>query len=560
MGEESVAVRMRPVAELRHDLRTPLNHIIGYGEMLMEDAEDRADTASVEALRQIHSTAKDLVSVIQNTLSPSKTEVTEAELTALRDRLHDPLQGIIESAGALLAAGDGSSTKDLETIRSAAERLMSMAGEAAAVALAPKVAEAAADVPEAPESAVSAKGHLLVVDDNASNRDMLSRRLERQGYSVVLCADGRQALERVRRPGVELVLLDIMMPEMDGYQVLEIMKSDETLRHIPVIMISALDEIQSIVRCIERGAEDYLPKPFDPVLLRARVGASLEKKRLRDAEQRKTLELERALVRLKQTQDQLIMHEKLASLGAVSAGIAHEIKNPLNFVTNFAEISLSLTAELREELPAEALKEVEDLLESLDQSVTKISEHGKRADSIVRSMLLLSRGQGGEKQRTGINKLIAEAANLAYHGLRAQDASFNCTFETDYDINVGELDVVPQQLSRVFLNIVNNACYAVHQKKKKAGDGYMPTLTLGTRRTPEWIEIRIKDNGTGMPEEVKAKIFDPFFTTKPAGSGTGLGLSISYEIIAQGHGGELSVDSAAGEYTEFLIKLPLGGA
>jgi signal transduction histidine kinase len=350
------------------------------------------------------------------------------------------------------------------------------------------------------------------------------------------------------------------MPGMDGYQVLEIMKSDEKLRDIPVIMISALDEIQSIVRCIERGAEDYLPKPFDPVLLRARVGASLEKARLRVAERQKTADLERTLTRLKQTQDQLIMHEKLASLGAVSAGIAHEIKNPLNFVTNFADIALGLTAELREELPPEAVENVEDLLTSLDQSVTKISEHGKRADSIVRSMLLLSRGGGTEantKQRSDINKLIAEAANLAYHGLRATDTSFNCAFENDYDPAAGELDVLPQQLSRVFLNIVNNACYAVHQKQKKVGGSYQPTLTLRTKRTPEWVEIRIRDNGTGMPKEVQAKIFDPFFTTKPAGSGTGLGLSISYDIIAQGHGGELSVDSAAGEYTEFLIKLPV---
>jgi signal transduction histidine kinase len=558
MADDSVAVRVRPVAELRHDLRTPLNHIIGYGEMLMEDAEDRSDTASVEALRQIHATARMLVGVIQQTLPPHKTEVSEAELTALRDNLHDPLQGVIDSATALLAAGDGSTAKDLETIRAAAQRLMTMAGEAAAVAVAPEPAPVAAE--PAPESAASEKGHLLVVDDNASNRDMLSRRLERQGYSVVTCADGKQALERVRKPGVELVLLDIMMPEMDGYQVLEIMKSDTGLRHIPVIMISALDEMASVVRCIERGAEDYLPKPFDPVLLRARVGACLEKKRLRDEEQRKTEELERTLVRLKQTQDQLIMHEKLASLGAVSAGIAHEIKNPLNFVTNFAEIALSLTAELREELPPDAVASVDDLLQSLDQSVTKISEHGKRADGIVRSMLLLSRGQSGDRQRSDIAKLVAEAANLAYHGLRATDSSFNCSFETDYDLSTGELDVVPQQLSRVFLNIVNNACYAVHQKKKQLGDAYQPILTLKTRRAGGKVEIRIRDNGTGMPKEVIAKIFDPFFTTKPAGSGTGLGLSISYDIIAQGHGGELSVDSMAGEYTEFLIKLPADGA
>jgi signal transduction histidine kinase len=554
--------RVRPVAELRHDLRTPLNHIIGYGEMLVEDAQDRDDAAAVDTLEQIIATAKELVGVIQQALPPQKTQVTESELAMLRDRLQEPLAGVVATTSGLLATADAATAKDLETVRSAAQRLMTMAGEAAAVAHAPAPAAEAVTVTggaehdDTAEPAASEKGHILVVDDNASNRDMLGRRLERQGYSVVQCADGRQALERVRRPGVELVLLDIMMPELDGYQVLDMMKSDEALRHIPVIMISALDEIQSIVRCIERGAEDYLPKPFDPVLLRARVGACLEKKRLRDEEQRKTVELERTLQRLKQTQDQLIMHEKLASLGAVSAGIAHEIKNPLNFVTNFAEIALGLTEELREELPADAVADVEDLLTSLDQSVAKIREHGKRADSIVKSMLLLSRGQTGDRQRSDINKLVAEAANLAYHGLRATDSTFNCAFENDYDPAAGELDVIPQQLSRVFLNIVNNACYAVHKKKEKTGDGYQPTVTLRTRRTPEWLEIRIRDNGTGMPKEVAAKIFDPFFTTKPAGVGTGLGLSISYDIIAQRHQGELSVESVAGEYTEFLIKLP----
>jgi two-component system, NtrC family, sensor kinase len=557
MAEESAAVKARPVAELRHDLRTPLNHIIGYGEMLIEDAEDRGDDAAVTTLRQIHATAQDLVGVIQQTLTPSKTEVTDAELAGLRERLQDPVQGIIDRAAGLLAGCEEGASKDLETIRSAAERLLTLASEAA---VAPEAAAtvAAPDGP-APEAAALEKGSLLVVDDNPSNRDMLSRRLERHGYAVATAADGRQALDRIRQGGFDLVLLDIMMPVMDGYQVLEALKSDEVLRHVPVIMISALDEMQSVIRCIERGAEDYLPKPFDPVLLRARVGSTIERKRLRDAEQRKTEELERTLVRLKQTQDQLVMNEKLASLGAVSAGIAHEIKNPLNFVVNFAQIAVSLTADLREELPPAVAADVSDILDGLDQSVGKITEHGKRADSIVRSMLLLSRGQSGERQKSDIGKLVNDAANLAYHGLRATDSSFNCAFEKDFDASAPEIEVVPQQLSRVFLNIVNNACYAVHQRQKLGEAGYQPTLTLRTKVVGEWLEVRLRDNGTGMPESVRKKIFDPFFTTKPAGSGTGLGLSISYEIIAQGHNGELSVESADGEFTEFIIKLPVTG-
>jgi signal transduction histidine kinase len=552
------AERQRSVAELRHDLRTPLNHIIGYGEMLMEDAEERSDGAALETLRQIHSRARTLVGVIQNTLLPTRTEVTDAELRALRDQLQAPLQWIVDGASSLLESSDPAAARDLETIRAAAERLMSMA---AAASDPPVSAAEAGPQPAQPtdDTAPSHKGLLLVVDDNASNRDLLTRRLEREGYASVQAVDGREALDRVRRPGIDLVLLDVMMPGLDGYQVLEIMKGDEVLRHIPVIMISALDEIQSVVHCIERGAEDFLPKPFDPVLLRARVGASLEKKRLRDAERRQHEELERTLERLRRTQDQLIVQEKLASLGSVAAGIAHEIKNPLNFVTNFAAVAASLTEEIREDLGEEGVKKVEDALDSLDQCVGKIVEHGKRADGIVRAMLLLSRGQGSEKQATDLNKLLAEAGTLAYHGLRAQDSSFNCTLESDYDPAVGELMVVPQQVSRVFLNIINNACYAVHQRSKAAGNSYSPLVAIGTRRRGEQVEIRIRDNGTGIPREIAAKIFDPFFTTKPAGSGTGLGLSISHEIIVQGHQGELAVESAEGEYTEFILRLPVSG-
>ena len=540
------------IADLRHDLRTPLNHIIGYGEMLMEDAEERGDAASLDALRGIHATAKELVAVIQNTLSPTRDHVSEAELAAMRDSLEEPLRGIIAGVGRLLETGDHAAASDLERIRSAAERLLAFQSDAAPV---PPEAPAGDSAPE-PLRRGPRHGRLLVVDDNAPNRDLLSRRLEREGYTVVQAAGGNQALEAARKGEIELVLLDIMMPEMDGYQVLEIMKSDPQMRDIPVIMISALDEIRSVVRCIEMGAEDYLPKPFDPVLLRARVGACLEKKWLRDEERRKTEELERTLQRLRQTQDQLVIQEKMASLGAMTAGIAHEIKNPLNFVTNFSEVALDLTREIRTELPPEQTAGIGDILDTLDQSMAKIREHGLRADSIVRAMLLHARGQSSGKQRADINQLLAQDLNLAYHGLRAHDSSFNCAIRTDFDPSLGEVSVIPQQLSRVFLNIVNNGCYAVHQKSKKGGNSYVPTITVSSRNAGDHIEIRIRDNGDGIPKDLLAKVFDPFFSTKPAGAGTGLGLSISYEIVVQRHHGELKVESVAGEFTEFLIRLP----
>jgi signal transduction histidine kinase/ligand-binding sensor domain-containing protein len=277
----------------------------------------------------------------------------------------------------------------------------------------------------------------------------------------------------------------------------------------------------------------------------------------------KNQELEKTLQQLKNTQDQLIMQEKLASLGALTAGIAHEIKNPLNFVNNFAELSAELTQELREKiehkkekLDAETHDDIDDILSTLEQNVKKINEHGKRADSIVRGMLMHSRGKTGERERTDINVLLDEYVNLAYHGMRAQNASFNIKIEKEYDDAVGQLEVVPQNLSRVFLNIINNACYAADEKKKTLGDSFTPTLSVWTKNLGDKIEIHIRDNGPGIPQAIRDKIFNPFFTTKPTGQGTGLGLSISYDIIVQEHKGEIKVETEEGKFTEFVVRLP----
>ncbi len=274
------------------------------------------------------------------------------------------------------------------------------------------------------------------------------------------------------------------------------------------------------------------------------------------------------LDRLKATQEQLVVQEKLASLGALTAGIAHEIKNPLNFVNNFAELSIELAEELQQELAAqqaaigaEPYEALQGLVQDLVRNATKINEHGRRADSIVRGMLLHSRGQAGDRQPTDVNALLEEYVNLSYHGMRAQDSSFNLTIERDYDAVVGMLPVVPQDLSRVFLNIVNNACYAATERKRtldRAGDGagFSPTLRVSTLRKRDVVEIRIRDNGGGIPPDVLERIFHPFFTTKPTGQGTGLGLSISHDIVVQQHHGTLDVETAPGEFTEFVIRLP----
>jgi len=279
----------------------------------------------------------------------------------------------------------------------------------------------------------------------------------------------------------------------------------------------------------------------------------------------KNNELDTALQTLTAAQAQLVQSEKLASLGKLTAGIAHEIKNPLNFVNNFAELSSDLAKELKEEL--EKLKDrldekdleyLMEIVSDLESNSLKIQNHGKRADSIIRGMLLHSRGKPGEKQPTDINALLEEYVNLGYHGMRASDPDFNIKIESSYDPAVGTVDVIPQDLSRVFLNIINNACQATAQRKHEQKDSYFPLLSVSTRRIDNIVEIGIRDNGKGIPKEIMDKIFNPFFTTKAAGSGTGLGLSISFDIVVQGHGGELSVESEPGEFTEFTIRIPAG--
>lgn len=288
----------------------------------------------------------------------------------------------------------------------------------------------------------------------------------------------------------------------------------------------------------------------------------MERAKSRERELAQAQEIEKAYHELKATQAQLVQSEKLASLGELTAGIAHEIQNPLNFVNNFSELSVELAHELRDEMKkTEPDKElVADLLQDLSQNQEKINHHGKRAANIVTAMLQHARTSTGKKEPTDLNVLADEYLRLAYHGLRAKDKSFNATMVTEFDPAIGKVDVIPQDFGRVLLNLINNAFYAVQQRKRQlsesqAQEKYEPTVSVSTRQLPGKIEIRIQDNGTGIPETLKAKIFQPFFTTKPTGQGTGLGLSLAYDIVTKGHGGTMSVDSKEGEGTEFVITI-----
>ncbi len=320
-----------------------------------------------------------------------------------------------------------------------------------------------------------------------------------------------------------------------------------------------------------------------------------ENKELRDAVKRRTIELENkthalenAMANLKATQAQLIQSEKMASLGELTAGIAHEIQNPLNFVNNFSEVSKELIGEMNEELAVGNMQMAKEIAADIEQNLEKINHHGKRAADIVKGMLQHSRTSSGVKEPTDINALADEYLRLSYHGLRAKDkslsdgqAGFNADYKTDFDPNLPKINIIPQDIGRVLLNLINNAFYAVLQRQKTLAvlhvrqktlavlhvrqktlsgldslEPYKPAVTVSTKNLGDRIEISVKDNGPGIPPEIKDKIFQPFFTTKPTGQGTGLGLSLAYDIV-KAHGGELKVETKEGEGTEFIIQLPI---
>jgi len=288
-------------------------------------------------------------------------------------------------------------------------------------------------------------------------------------------------------------------------------------------------------------------------MIRSRIKIRKKQKQIEESK----IDLQKSLKDLKATQAQLIHAEKMASLGELTAGIAHEIQNPLNFVNNFSDVSGELVAELKEELENSDIDEAKLISDDIFENLKKINHHGKRASFIVQGMLEHSRTSTGDKKPTDINVLADEFLKLSYHGLRAKDKSFNAEIKTDFDPELPSVDLVAQDIGRVILNLINNAFYAVNEKKKLNNGDYKPVVTVSTKSTGSVVEITVKDNGNGIPREVLDKIFQPFFTTKPTGEGTGLGLSLSYDIIKKGHRGELLVETTVGKGTAFTIQLPV---
>jgi two-component system, NtrC family, sensor kinase len=288
---------------------------------------------------------------------------------------------------------------------------------------------------------------------------------------------------------------------------------------------------------------------------------AIENARLFKEVQTRTKQLAASLDGLRTAQDRLVQTEKLAALGQLTAGIAHEIKNPLNFVNNFSALSTELIDELNDVLKLTAFDdkvrdEIDEITHMLKGNLKRIVQHGKRADSIVKNMLLHSREAAGGHRSADINAIVEESLNLAYHGARAENSSFNITLRRDLDPAAGMVDLYPQEMTRVFLNLISNGFYAAAKRKEASDEGFEPTLSATTKSLGNKVEIRIRDNGTGIPPEVRERMFNPFFTTKPAGEGTGLGLSMSHDIVVKQHGGKIEVDTMPGAFTEFIITLP----
>ncbi len=364
---------------------------------------------------------------------------------------------------------------------------------------------------------------------------------------------GRSAAERV-----PIAVDDVQQDPSTPY-------AKELLQGIHAALAVPLMREDSVVGgLVVRRRSDVAFNPATVSLMQtfaAQSVVAIENARLFQEAERARAAAEAALNDLRRAQDRLVQSEKMASLGQLTAGIAHEIKNPLNFVNNFSALSTELIDELRGVLAGAAIDgparaEVEELSAMIKGNLEKVVQHGKRADGIVKNMLLHARESGGERRSVDLNAIVDEALGLAYHGARAEKPGFNITLERDFDPKVGALEIYPQEFTRVILNLCTNGFYAATRKAEQAGAGFQPTLTVATESRPDAVLIRVRDNGTGIPESARARLFEPFFTTKPAGEGTGLGLSLSHDIVVKQHGGSIAVESMVGKFTEFTVTLP----
>ncbi|NEP11705.1 MAG: response regulator [Symploca sp. SIO2C1] len=410
--------------------------------------------------------------------------------------------------------------------------------------------------------------YILIVDDNSTNLNFLSRTLTNAGWEIAVATNGAMAIQQVKNNPPALILLDVMLPGSDQLETCKKLKANPDTQDIPIIF-TLLSEAVAQFTNLPLGVVDYITKPFESEELLARVRVHLEVRSLTKSLEEKKQELSATMQKLQAAQKQIMAQEKLATIGALTAGVIHELKNSLNFVNNYAQGSVELSDELLEEidnqsenLETEAVDHIKESLNELRENVVVMNQQGQRAESIIQNMLMQARTDDNQFQLTDLNSLLDQAVRLTYQSRRAQDNRFNIKINTDYDDSIEPLELISSELSRAFINIIDNACYAIRLKQKyyqeqgnKKSSKFNPKLWVKTQNLGEVVEVRIRDNGIGIPAEIQKKIFQPFYTTKPTGEGTGLGLSLTYEIIVDQHRGILQLDSQPGVYTEFIIRL-----
>ena len=422
---------------------------------------------------------------------------------------------------------------------------------------------------------------ILIVDDNTTNLGVLSDYLDKLGFEVRIARNGSSALDRVALDLPDLILLDVMMPGLDGFETCKRLKEAPETQNIPIIFMTALTDTTDVVKGLSLGAVDYITKPLQQEEVIARIQLHLKLRTLTkklesqntllqiEVEQRKTAEedLQQALQRLQTAQKQIIAQEKMAALGTLTAGIAHELRNPLNFINNYAEGSIELIQDVvtaldsqTKILESDVSEELNDLLADIQENASSIHRHGLRAEGIISSMMKHSIGNGDQDfEEVDLNELVEEAVHFSTQSLRTKNPNLDVQIDIKNDPSIGKIKVIAGDFSRALINLVDNAYAAVKGKKQGASDkdDYSPAILVTIQKRERSIEIRIHDNGTGIPQDNLHKIFDPFFTTKPTGEGTGLGLSICHDIIVGQHGGNLNVSSELGNSTDFIITMPL---
>jgi signal transduction histidine kinase len=408
--------------------------------------------------------------------------------------------------------------------------------------------------------------HILIVDDNPTNLKVLADILTEAGFDLAVATNGQIAIQQIQDDPPELILLDVLMPEMDGFETCKQIKENPSLKDIPVIFMTAMSDPVDKVKGLSLGAVDYITKPFETEELLARLHTHLQLRLLTKTLKEKNEKLSEALERLKGTQQQLIAQEKLATIGRLTAGIVHELRNPLNFIKNYGESSVELSDDLLEEIQnhcsridAEAVNYMKEVVADLQENALIITRNAQRAESVIEDMLMQSSANSSEPQLTYLNALLDQSLKLVYKSKYAQTNNLEIEIHKDYDETIGQVMLISAQISRAFINLIDNAFYALQKKQEQCSQHkvfFTPQLSLKTKKLDGAVQIRIRDNGIGIPRKFQEQIFRPFFSTKPTNQGTGLGLCLTHEIIVDEHGGSLTFETEPNIYTEFMIEIP----